>query len=143
MVGFGTDNGKIMNIQINGTSGGHILYPAGTNGNAGTSVTLAAANYEFLVLQFDGSNFRVASVTPRSASALGMFGHQIMTGATPVIGSGSSPYGTSPSIGGNDSAGRITVGGAANGGKCTITFASSWPHPPLSSASDETSGAPI
>src|SRR5260370_19801651 len=106
MVGFGTDNGKIMNIQINGTSGGHILYPAGANGNAGTSVTLATANYEFLILQFDGSNFRVVSVTPRSASALGMLGHQIMTGALPVIGSGSSDCGTWQSIGCNDSAGR-------------------------------------
>jgi hypothetical protein len=66
-----------------------------------------------------------------------MFGHQITTGATPALGSGSSDCGTSPSIGGDDSAGRVTVG-AANGGQCTITFVSPWPNPPVCSAFDET-----
>ena len=136
-MGFATDNGKTMTVQVNGASGGHILYPAGATGSAGNSVTLAPVNYEFLALQFDGSNFRIVSITPRSASALGMFGHQITTGATPALGSGSSDCGTSPSIGGNDSAGRVTVG-AANGGRCTITFVSPWPNPPVCSAFDET-----
>jgi hypothetical protein len=138
-MGFATDNGKTMTVQVAGTSGGHILYPAGATGTAGNSVTLAAVNYEFLALQFDGSNFRIMSITPRSAAALGMFGHQITTGATPVLGSGSSDCGSSPSIGGNDSAGRVTVG-AGNGGHCTITFASPWPNPPVCSAFDETTG---
>jgi hypothetical protein len=136
-MGFVTDNGKTMTVQVNGASGGHILYPAGATGSAGNSVTLAPVNYEFAALQFDGSNFRIVSITPRTASALGMLGHQITTGATPVLGSGSSDCGTSPSIGGNDSAGRVTVG-AANGGRCTITFASLWPNPPVCSAFDET-----
>ena len=138
-MGFATDNGKIMTVQVNGGSGGRILYPAGATGTAGNSVTLAPVNYEFLALQFDGSNFRIVSITPRSASALGMLGHQITTGATPALGSGSSDCGTSPSIGGNDSAGRVTVG-AANGGRCTITFVSPWPNPPVCSAFDETRG---
>jgi hypothetical protein len=136
-MGFATDNGKTMTVQVNGASGGHILYPAGATGSAGNSVTLAPVNYEFAALQFDGSNFRIVSITPRTASALGMLGHQITTGATPALGSGSSDCGTSPSIGGNDSAGRVTVG-AANGGRCTITFASLWPNPPVCSAFDET-----
>jgi len=68
-----------------------------------------------------------------------MLGHQIMTGTTPTIGSGASDCGTSPSIGGNDSAGRVTVG-ASNGGQCTITFAAPWPNPPVCSAFDETTG---
>jgi hypothetical protein len=106
MMGFATDNGKTMTVQVNGVSGGSILYPAGATGTAGTSVTLAATNYEFLALQFDGSNFRITSITPRSAAALGMLGHQIVTGATPTVGSGSTDCGMSPSIGGNDSAGR-------------------------------------
>ena len=136
-MGFATDNGKTMTIQVNGASGGQILYPAGATGTAGNSVTLAPINYEFMALQFDGGNFRILSITPRSASALGMFGHQITTGATPALGSGSGDCGTAPSIGGNDSAGRITVG-TGNGGRCTITFASSWPNPPVCSVSDET-----
>ena len=37
----------------------------------------------------------------------------------------------SDSIGGNDSAGRVTVGGSTNGGRCTITFVSPWPNPPI------------
>jgi hypothetical protein len=140
MMGFATDNGKIMTVQANAVSGGHILYPAGATGTAGSSVTLAGINYEFLALQFDGSNFRIVSITPRSAAALGMLGHQIMTGATPTVGSGSSDCGSSPSIGGNDSAGRVTVGGSTNGGKCTIMFVSPWPNPPVCSAFDETTG---
>jgi hypothetical protein len=103
-------------------------------------VTLAAINYEFLALQFDGSNFRIVSITPRSAAALGMLGHQITTGANPTIGAGSSDCGTSPTIGGNDSAGRITVGSGTNGGRCTISFVSPWPNPPICSAFDETAG---
>ena len=90
-----------------------------------------------MALQFDGGNFRIVSITPRSASALGMFGHPITTGATPALGSGSSDCGTSPSIGGNDSAGRVIVG-VGNGGRCTITFASPWLNPPVCSAFDET-----
>jgi hypothetical protein len=138
-MGFATDNGKTITVQVNGATGGHILNPAGATGTAGSSVTLAAINYEFLALQFDGSNFRIVSITPRSASALGMFGHLITTGATPALGSGSSDCGTSPSIGGNDSAGRLTVG-SANGGRCTITFVSPWPNSPVCSAFDETTG---
>jgi hypothetical protein len=138
-MGFATDNGKAMTVRINGTSGGNILVPAGATGAAGSSVTLAPINYEFLALQFDGSNFRIVSVTPRSAASLRMLGHQIMTGATPTVGSGSSDCGTSPPIRGNDSAGRITVG-ASNGGRCTITFVLPWPNPPVCSAFDETTG---
>ena len=118
--------------------GGAILYPAGASGTAGSSVTLAAINYEYLALQFDGSNFRITSITPRSAAALGMLGHQIVSGATPTIGAGPSDCGTAPSIGGNDDAGRVTVG-ASNGGRCTITFVEPWPNPPVCSAFDETS----
>jgi hypothetical protein len=140
MMGFATDNGKTMTVQVNGGSGAHILYPAGATGTAGSSVTLASINYEFLALQFDGGNFRIMSITPRSAAALGMLGHQIMTGATPSVGSGPSDCGTSPAIGGNDSVGRVTVGAATNGGRCTITFVSSWPNPPVCAAFDETSG---
>ncbi len=69
--GLATDNGKTMSVQVNGTSGGHILYP----GNAATNAaTLASGNYELLVLRFDGSNFRVTESTPATAAAIGMVG---------------------------------------------------------------------
>jgi hypothetical protein len=76
---FTTDNGKSLTVQVNGTSGGNILLP-GTRG-AQSSLTLYGQNYELLKLEFDGSNFRVASVTPASGSANGMF---------PAIGTPSS-----------------------------------------------------
>jgi hypothetical protein len=70
-MGFATDNGKSLTVQVNGISGGNILMP-GTRGSQ-SSLTLYSQNYEFLELEFDGSNFRVVSVTPASASANGMF----------------------------------------------------------------------
>ena len=139
-IGVATDNNKVAAVQVNSSSGGRILYAGGATGTSSTSVALAAVNYEFLALQFDGSNFRVVSITPRSAAFLGMLGHQIMTGATPTVGQGASDCGTAPSIGGNDGVGRITVGSAENGGKCTITFVLPWPNPPVCSAFDETTG---
>jgi len=72
MIAIANDNGKLAAVQVNATSGGHILYPGGSP-NA-TSLSLAAGNYEFAVLQFDGSNFRVAQVTPASAQTLAMPG---------------------------------------------------------------------
>jgi hypothetical protein len=70
-MGFATDNGKTLTVQVNGTSGGQILV-AGTRG-AQSSLTLYGQNYEYLKLAFDGSNFRVEQLTPASASANGMF----------------------------------------------------------------------
>ena len=67
-----TDNGKAMSAQVSGTSGGHILYPG--SGGSVTSVSLAATNDEFLVLRFDGSNFRVTEATPATAALIGMTG---------------------------------------------------------------------
>jgi hypothetical protein len=139
---FVTDNSKTMTLQVNGTDGGHILYPAGATGTAGTSITLAGINYELVWLMFDGSNFRLLSETPQTASALGMLGHQTFTGATPTIGSGPSDCGSGPAIGGNDSIGRVTVGSAPGGG-CTVTFAAGWPNPPVCLADDETTATPL
>ena len=42
-----TDNNKAMSVQVNGTAGGHILYPG--SGNSVTAVSLAPTNYEILV----------------------------------------------------------------------------------------------
>ncbi len=79
-----TDNGKTMSVQVNGTSGGHIVYP----GNLVTSTTLASGNYELLVLRFDGNNFRVTEVTPATAAVIGM------AGSTPDINRWSFPSAT-------------------------------------------------
>jgi hypothetical protein len=70
-MGFTTDAGKPLTVQVNGTSGGAILEPA-QGGTAAAALTLAPGqNYEFLQLRFDGSNFRVVSVTPQTLNTLG------------------------------------------------------------------------
>ncbi|HEU0156172.1 MAG TPA: glycosyl hydrolase family 28-related protein [Stellaceae bacterium] len=71
-IGLATDSNKTMSVQVNGVAGGHILYPG--SGATATSASLAQGNYEFLVLRFDGSNFRVVEVTPATAAAIGMAG---------------------------------------------------------------------
>jgi len=71
MMGFATDNGKTMTVQVNGATGEKLLVPNG-GGTASSSITLAVGqNYEFLALQFDGSNFRVVSATPQTLNNLG------------------------------------------------------------------------
>ncbi len=75
-MGFATDNGRALSIQVNATSGGHIVWP----GSRGAATTLALANtsqgaYEFVVLQYDGAgNFRVVDATPATAQTIGMIG---------------------------------------------------------------------
>ena len=78
-MGFATDQDKSLTVQVNGTSGGHILYPL-VNASGQTSLTLAADQYEYLTLQYDGSgNFRVEQVTPATAQRLGMAGSGALT----------------------------------------------------------------
>ena len=54
-IGIATDGNKAAAVQVNAASGGRILYPG--SGATVTSASLAAANYELLVLQFDGEQF--------------------------------------------------------------------------------------
>jgi hypothetical protein len=72
-IGIASDSNKTASVQVNGSAGGHILFP----GSAGTvtSASLASGNYELLVLQFDGSNFRVVRATPATATQIGISGN--------------------------------------------------------------------
>jgi hypothetical protein len=72
-IGIASDSNKTASVQVNGTSGGHILFPGG--GAIATSASLASGNYELLVLQFDGSNFRVIEATPATATQIGISGN--------------------------------------------------------------------
>src|SRR5262249_53347320 len=71
-MGLATDGNKTAAVQVNASSGGQILYPG--SGATVTSASLASANYELLVLQFDGSNFRVTEASPATATLLGING---------------------------------------------------------------------
>ncbi|HEV2335380.1 MAG TPA: glycosyl hydrolase family 28-related protein [Stellaceae bacterium] len=83
IMGFASDNGMPLSVQVNATSGGHILEPA-RGGTSVTSIALASGqNYEFLALQFDGSNFRIVEVTPQSLNLLG----GLITPGTPASSS--------------------------------------------------------
>lgn len=72
-LGLATDQGKSLTVTVNGTSGGAILYPLPNPGGK-TSLTLAGNNYELVVLQYDGSNFRIEHASPGTAQALNMAG---------------------------------------------------------------------
>ncbi|MBV9858743.1 MAG: hypothetical protein JO038_01355 [Alphaproteobacteria bacterium] len=73
-LGLATDNGKGVTVQVNGTGGGHILYPKGA-ASAVTALSLAGYQYEVVTLHYDGSgNFRVEQATPATAQQLGMAG---------------------------------------------------------------------
>jgi hypothetical protein len=78
-MGFATDNGHSLTVQVNASSGGHILHPGVAVGGL-SSVTMASGfpgqiAYEAMVLQYDGSgNFRIVSATPATAGQLDMLG---------------------------------------------------------------------
>jgi Pectate lyase superfamily protein len=73
-MGFATDNGKAITVQVNGTNGGKILYPQAAAAPQ-TALNLAADSYEYLTLQYDGGgDFRVEQVTPATAQQLGLAG---------------------------------------------------------------------
>lgn len=72
-IGITTDSSKSASVQVNGTAGGRILFPGG--GAGATSASLASGNYELLVVQFDGSNFRIVEATPATANQIGIAGN--------------------------------------------------------------------
>ncbi|MBV8337795.1 MAG: hypothetical protein JO358_20665 [Alphaproteobacteria bacterium] len=72
-IGIASDSNRTASVQVNGTSGGHILFPG--SGAVATSASLASGNYEQLVLQFDGSNFRIVGATPATATQIGITGN--------------------------------------------------------------------
>jgi len=96
-IGIASDSNKAASVQVNGAAGGHILFPG--SGAAATSASLASGNYELLVLQFDGSNFRVVEATPATATKIGISGNApgINRWSFPVV----STYTASQSDNGN------------------------------------------
>jgi len=72
-IGIASDSSKTASVQVNSSAGGHILFPG--SGGTLTSASLASGNYELLVLQFDGGNFRVVEATPATATQIGIAGN--------------------------------------------------------------------
>jgi hypothetical protein len=71
-IGVASDNGKSTSVQVDGSAGERILVPGTLGARASLSLSDNSGGYELIVLQFDGSNFRVVSATPLSANAAGM-----------------------------------------------------------------------
>ncbi|MGH7030272.1 MAG: hypothetical protein ACREEZ_07585, partial [Stellaceae bacterium] len=103
-----------MSVQVNGTAGGHILYPG--SGATATSATLAAGNYELMVLRFDGANFRVTEATPATAALIGL------AGSTPDINRWSYPSAATYAAGQSDNGNALSSYNTAAG--LTITLPS-------------------
>jgi hypothetical protein len=61
------------------------------------------------------------------------------SGSTPTVMAGRGDCGTAPGIVGNNLVGRVTVGTAENGGKCTLRFAETFGNPPVCTVANETS----
>ena len=99
-MGLATDNGKAMAVQVNATSGGHILFPG--SGGAATTASLASGNYELLVLRFDGGNFRVTEATPATAASIGI------SGSTPDINRWNFPTASTYAAGQSDSGNALS-----------------------------------
>lgn len=84
----------------------------------------------------DSLFFQNAGATVFSVTTNGHFLHNGIT--DPTVGTGVGDCGTTPVIVGSDSAGRVTVGSAANGGKCTVTFGAAWGTAPVCVVNDQT-----
>lgn len=67
-----SDNNKSTAIQVNGSNGEKILIPGTLGAQNSLSLSSNTSGYELVMLQFDGSNFRVIGMTPLSANATGM-----------------------------------------------------------------------
>ena len=59
-------------MQVNGGGGEKILFPGTPAPRPRCSLSTNSSGYELVVLQFDGSNFRIVSTTPLTANANGM-----------------------------------------------------------------------
>lgn len=115
---------------------GYVARWSGTGGNqlaTGTQVGNSGAN---VILQADSGGKIDRSAIPMPLDT-GATGHLSYTGTTPGL---QSNCGTGATIGGNDVAGRITLG-SAPGGYCAINFAASWVNNPVCSVWNETTGA--
>jgi hypothetical protein len=101
-MGFQVEASRAITINVNN---GHITTPKGSGGAPLTSISMPALNKEYVLLHHDGSgNFRLISVTPKTAGALALYDHIEFNGSTPTT----SNCGTGASVAGNDNgSGRV------------------------------------
>ena len=71
-IGVATDAGKTMTVAVNGSHAEKILVPGSAGAQSSLALSSDTNGYELVVLQYDGSNFRVLSATPATANLNGM-----------------------------------------------------------------------
>ncbi len=71
-IGLASDGNRTTALQVSPGDAARILFPG--SGTTTTSLTLAPNNYEFAGLRYDGANFRMTTITPASATAIGVLG---------------------------------------------------------------------
>ena len=101
-----------------------------------TSTTSVPPNGVYLdsanSLSLSTSGTQIIQITPKVVA---------FKGALSSVTSGSGNCGTAPSLAGDDTTGRITVGSSTNGGVCTLVFASTKITAPVCVCDNETSVA--
>jgi len=71
-IGVATDAGKTMTVAVSGGAGEKILIPGTLGAKTSLALSTNTAGYELVILQFDGSNFRVLFATPLTANVNGL-----------------------------------------------------------------------
>lgn len=123
-----------------------VIFPDSTSTlslQTGYNAGVASAPIELVTATPDaGQNSGGITLTPGPTSAGGVRGninmgsHIITTDISPAV----SSCGTSPSVVGTDTAGRITVGSGVSTTSCTLTFGKTFTHAALCTIGDESAG---
>lgn len=132
-------NSNPISFQVNGAHSEHILVPGGP---AATNVTTWGANFEFLIVSFDGGDFEIISASPATGAFLSnsfqLFGQVFVSSGTFTIpvpnikvtlvagggGGGGGGYASTSGSGGGGQAGGIVVAwyaGLTVGNTLTVT----------------------
>lgn len=124
-VAAATSSEARLTFSANRTTGGL----TDVSGISGIITDIGNASYKGAVVIYTADN---AAMSERMR--IDYAGHVLFTGTAPSI---TANCGSSPSIAGNDSAGRLTVGTGGTAVNCTITFAKAWTNAPVCIAADE------
>ncbi len=146
----GSGNLQLQGLQVSGVQlGGGQVYtynaqPLVLVGNQPDGATAIGVRLKTpVVYSTAGAKFMtVENSTGGEKYSIAVGTHELFTGTAPAVGTGAADCGTSPTIAGNDSVGRVVVG-TAPGSKCTLTFSVAWGAAPVCEVFDETTATAL